>query len=62
MAPNAKKGQKFTVDEDIIILKHILGTNFPKDDHEIERLFSEKKLEHSYLEMHGLVIKLDELF
>ena len=42
-APNARKGQKFTVDEYMIILKHVLGPEIPKEANEIIKLFDRKK-------------------
>ena len=42
-APNAKQGQKFTVDEYMIILNHVLGSKIPKDANEIISLCDRKK-------------------
>ena len=37
-APKARKGQRFTVDEYMVILKHVLGTKIPKEANEIIKL------------------------
>ena len=37
-APKARKGQKFTIDEYVIILKHALGPEIPKEANEIIKL------------------------
>ena len=42
-APKARKGQKFTVDEYMIIVKHVLGSQIPKDAKEIIKLCDRKK-------------------
>ena len=42
-APNAKKGQKFTVDEYMEILKHVIGPKIPKETNEIIKLCDRKK-------------------
>ena len=40
---NPKKGQKFTIDEDMMIMKHLLGTKFPNEPNEILRICNAKK-------------------
>ena len=42
-APNAKQGQKFTVDECMDIIKHVLGPKIPKEANEIIKLLDGKK-------------------
>jgi hypothetical protein len=42
-APKAKKGQKFTVDEYMVIVKHALGPNIPKEANEIIKLCERTK-------------------
>ena len=42
-APNARKGQKFTVDEYMVILKHVLGPKIPKEANEIIKLCERNK-------------------
>ena len=42
-APNPRKGQKFTVDEYMVILKHVLGPKIPKEANEIIKLCSGTK-------------------
>ena len=41
--PQARKGQKFTVDEYMVILKHVLGPNIPEEANEIIKLCDRKK-------------------
>ena len=50
-APNARKGQRFTVDEYMIILKHVLGPEIPKEANEIIRLCDRKKIPWKPLEL-----------
>ena len=42
-APKSKSGQKFTVDEYIMIVKHVLGPNIPTEANEIIKLCNNKK-------------------
>ena len=41
--PEFKKGQKFTLNEDMIILQHVLGTKIPKEANKIIKICNEKK-------------------
>ena len=43
-SPNARNGLKFTVDEYMVILDHILGSKIPKEANEIIKLFDRKKV------------------
>ena len=40
---NPKKGQRFTIDEDLMIMKHILGTKFSSEPNEILEICNGKK-------------------
>ena len=42
-APKARKGQKFTVDEYMVVLKHVLGLKIPKEANAILKLCSGTK-------------------
>ena len=43
-APNVRKGQKFTVDEYMVIIEHVLGSKIPKEANKIIKLFDRKKV------------------
>ena len=42
-APKAKKGQRFTVDEYMVVLKHVLGPKIPNEANEIIKLCDRNK-------------------
>ena len=42
-APKAKKGQRFTVDEYMVVLKHVLGPKIPNEAKEIIKLCDRNK-------------------
>jgi hypothetical protein len=42
-APKARSGQEFTIDDYLVILKHVLGTKIPKEANEIIKLCDRNK-------------------
>ena len=49
-APDSRKGQKFTVDDYMVIVKHVLGSKIPKEANKIIKLFDRKKSSWKTLE------------